>query len=161
MTKRQKPAQSPETARHATNAAKPENTRETDKRVAPSTAWKPGESGNPGGRPKMSEQQRQAREDRAMAQPAAVKRLVAIIENVNSEDRDAIAAAKVILDGLEPLKIDLDANVTAEVKHDVKAEVIQSPERMRTIVEVLRRAGQLAESTETAVPVEEDAQAVR
>ena len=89
-----------------------------------------------------------------MAQPAAVKALVAIIESKSAEPRDIIAAAKVILDGLETLKIDLDANVTADVKHDVKAEVIQSPERMRTIIAVLQRAGQLDANTETATPVE-------
>jgi hypothetical protein len=32
--------------------AKSENTDKSDKRVAPSTAWKPGQSGNPGGRPR-------------------------------------------------------------------------------------------------------------
>lgn len=120
----------------------------------PTNAFKPGESGNPGGRPKMTEAQREAKEAKAMAQPAAVKALVAIIESKSAEPRDIIAAAKVILDGLETLKIDLDANVTADVKHDVKAEVIQSPERMRTIIAVLQRAGQLDANTETATPVE-------
>ncbi len=153
--KRKNAQQGTQPGRGATNGTKPENTPQTDKRAAPSTAWRPGESGNPGGRPKLTESQRQAREDRATAQPAAVKRLVSIIENPASEDRDAIAAAKVILEGLEPLKIALDANVTADLKHELKAEVVQSPERMQAIVAVLARAGQLAAKTETAAPVEE------
>jgi hypothetical protein len=35
--------------------AKPANTPRTDKRKAPKTAWKPGQSGNPAGRPKDGE----------------------------------------------------------------------------------------------------------
>lgn len=101
----------------------------------------------------MTDAQREAREAKAMAQPSAVAALVGIIQNKDAEPRDIIAAAKVILDGLDSLKIDLEASGTVDVKHDVKAEVIQSVDRMRTIVAVLTKSGVL-ELTETAAPVE-------
>lgn len=135
---------------------KSESTPKTDKRKAPRSAWKPGQSGNPGGRPPLTEAQREAREARAAAQPSAVARLVAIIADPASKDQDAIAASKVILEGLEPLKMELDASVKAEVQHELR-EVVSTPERLAKIAAVLVRAQALPateEKTETAAPVE-------
>lgn len=121
---------------------KPQNTAKTGKRKPNSTSWKSGQSGNPGGRPKLTEAQQAAREARAAAQPEAVARLVAIIGNPESKDQDAIAAAKVILDGLEPIRLEMDANVSGDVKHEVTAPVVTvTPERLTRVMAVLLNSG--------------------
>ena len=52
------------------------NTLKSDKRAAPSTAWKPGQSGNPTGRPTLTPEEREANELLQKASPARVRRLV-------------------------------------------------------------------------------------
>ena len=82
------------------------------KRKAPKTAWKQGESGNPGGRPRLTDSQRLARELRAQAQPAAVVALARIVSNVTSEPRDVISAARALLDGLDVKTVETSVDVS-------------------------------------------------
>jgi hypothetical protein len=130
----------------------------------PTNAFQPGNPGGPG-RPKDDPElieafrartpQALATLDKVMADFAANKLTPKGDPLVPSQA--AVKAAEVTLNrgwGSAPQTIKLDANVTADVKHDIKAEVVQSPERMRTIIAVLKRAGQLEENTETAAPVE-------
>jgi hypothetical protein len=68
------------------------------KRKAPPHAWRPGQSGNPGGRPKASEAQKLAAELRAQLQPDIVNLLWGIASDVGAETRDRITAAKALLE---------------------------------------------------------------
>ncbi len=70
-------------------------TPETKKRKAPSSAWKPGQSGNPGGFPKeLAAVQALARSHT----PAAISALVKIVESDNAPPAAIVAAANSILD---------------------------------------------------------------
>lgn len=89
----------------------PENTSKTD-RKAPRTAWKPGQSGNPGGRPTLSDAQRLAREMKAQAQPEAIRALVRVLKSTTARDADKVAAAKALLDGLESARLDVKLDTT-------------------------------------------------
>lgn len=59
-----------------------------------STSWEKGQSGNPNGRPKMSEAEHKARDMLSAASPLAVKTLV---EAMQLGGRDAIMAAIAVL----------------------------------------------------------------
>lgn len=110
----------------------------------PTNAFPSGVSGNPSGRPKLTEAQREAREARAAAQPDAVARLVAIIKSDKSKDQDAIAAAKVILDGLEPLKLEMTGKDGEPLKTEVRLEsAAPDPQKFARIAAILQRAGVL------------------
>lgn len=74
----------------------PENRRKTGK--ANKTSWAKGQSGNPGGRPPLTEAQREARDMRALAQPKIVAVLESIALNVEEKAQDRINAAKALLD---------------------------------------------------------------
>lgn len=152
MKKRQKAAQS------SGGTAKPPEGRRFQK----------GQSGNPGGRPKTDPELVEAFREMTPKSIAVLAKVQddflrgSYVDEDGTEHEqpkagDAVAAAVKSLDrawGTAPATIKLDANVTADVKHDVKADVIQSVDRMRTIVAVLQRAGQLDANTETAAPVE-------
>jgi hypothetical protein len=68
--------------------------------------WKRGQSGNPSGRPKATEAQLRARELKQKAQPKAVEVLTAIMVSKKERTADRIAAAKVLLDGLDAIKVE-------------------------------------------------------
>jgi hypothetical protein len=123
--------------------SKPENRPKTGNRKANSTSFRPGQSGNEGGRPKASEAQRLARDAKAQAQPAAIQFFVDTMSDPNVEMRDRIACAKALAEGLEALRIDLDATVTGEVTETVKLAPID-PARLARIAGVLQQAGVLA-----------------
>ena len=137
---KRKPKEGSQQPRGATNA--PQLRR-------PEGTFAPGVSGNPGG---------QSKEKRAF------------LERLKEDDPDTIYEAFMqgVRDGVPPIviraveylagkpkeNVELSGKLSAAIEHDIKAEVIQSPERMRTILAVLKRAGQLTENTETAEPVE-------
>jgi hypothetical protein len=67
--------------------------KQTARRKTPSSAWKPGQSGNPGGRPKVSEQiQDLARDHGAQA----IVQLVVLMHSKN--ESVAVRAAEALLD---------------------------------------------------------------
>lgn len=84
----------------------PESRKGTGKKL-----WPKGVSGNPGGRPRLGEEERESRvaalAAKSKAMPSAVAALVSIVESPESKDQDRIAAAKVLLDGLEAQRIEL------------------------------------------------------
>jgi hypothetical protein len=83
------------------------------KRKAPKTAFRPGQSGNPTGRPPLTDEQRTAREMLAAGGPAAVKYLLAVVTGVEEADtKERIAAAKVFVDKLEPVKLEMKLDTT-------------------------------------------------
>lgn len=152
MRKRRNTQQGPQQPRGATNGTGrgSVDVNATERRGGVTgKGFVPGVSGNPGG---------QSKEKRAF------------LERLKADDPDTIYEAFMqgVRDGVPPIviraveylagkpkeSVELSGEVRAAIEHDIKAEVIQSPERMRTIVEVLRRAGQLQENTETAGPVE-------
>jgi hypothetical protein len=63
------------------------------KRQIPSTAWRPGQSGNPGGRPKVSAEVRDLARNHG---PEAIERLVALMHSKN--ESVAVRAAEALLD---------------------------------------------------------------
>ena len=70
-----------------------ENRRKETGRKAPSSAWKPGQSGNPGGRPKVSAEIRDLARDHGAK---AIERLVALMHSKN--ESVAVRAAEALLD---------------------------------------------------------------
>ena len=70
-----------------------ENRRKETGRKAPSSAWKRGQSGNPGGRPKVSAEIRDLARDHGAQ---AIERLVALMHSKN--ENVAVRAAEALLD---------------------------------------------------------------
>lgn len=72
-----------------------ESRREQSKRSrkAPSSAWKPGQSGNPGGRPKVAAEVRELARQHGYE---AIQRLVALLHSAN--ETVSLRAAEVLLD---------------------------------------------------------------
>ena len=70
-----------------------------------------GQSGNAAGRRKLTEEEKDNRvaalAAKSKAMPSAVARLVAILDDPEARHADQIAAAKVLLDGLEAQRIEL------------------------------------------------------
>jgi len=141
-----------ETGRPATNSTKPTT---VDLNAAERTGgvtgkgFAPGVSGNPGGQSKEKREfLERLRGDDADTVYAS---FMALVRDGNPP---AVLRAIEYLAGKPKESVELSGKVSAAIEHDIKAEVIQSPARMKTIVEVLRRAGQSVENTETAGPVE-------
>ena len=126
-------------------------------RTAPPTnAFPIGGPGGPG-RPKDDPEFVEACREKT---PKALATLERAMDGYEENPGPAVRAAEVLLNrawGTAPATIKLDATLTADVKHEVKAEVIQSPERMRAIAAVLVRAGwlKLEENTEPVETKEE------
>jgi hypothetical protein len=93
-----------------------ENTPKTDKpkpkRKAPRTAFKPGQSGNPGGRPPMTESQRESKELLAEGGPVAVRYLKSVVIDEAAPRKERIAAAKVFVDKIEAMKLEVKVDTT-------------------------------------------------
>jgi hypothetical protein len=70
-----------------------ENRRKQTGRKNPSSAWRPGQSGNPGGRPKVSAEIRNLAREHG---PKAIERLVALMHSQN--ESVAVRAAEALLD---------------------------------------------------------------
>lgn len=111
----------------------------------------PGVSGNPGG---------QSREKRAFLErlraddPSTI--YDAFMSLVKAGNAPAVIRAVEYLAGKPKENVELSGEVKAAIEHDVRAEVIQSPERMQAIASVLIRSGwlKLEDGTETAPVVE-------
>lgn len=129
--------------------------RRGDSKAPPTNAWKPGQSGNPDGRPKTDPELVEAfraRTPRALA--TLDKAMADYASNATTEKGDplvpaaaAVKAAEVVLNrgwGTAPstIKLDVDAKVKSEVTHDVKP--IADPQRIARIVQVLQQAGALS-----------------
>jgi hypothetical protein len=74
----------------------PENRSKSGRKV-PRTAFKPGQSGNPGGRPKLPEDIRHVRELARQYTADAVQTLIGVMER-SSSDSARVAAANALLD---------------------------------------------------------------
>jgi hypothetical protein len=81
----------------ATKKAPPsENRQKPGKRPAPKTAFKPGKSGNPGGRPKLPEDVKHVRE---LARQYTAQAVAALVEVLESDSASAkVAAANALID---------------------------------------------------------------
>jgi hypothetical protein len=80
----------------ATKKAPPSENRQKPKRPAPKTAFKPGKSGNPGGRPKLPEDVKHVRELARQYTASAVAALVEVLESDSASGK--VAAANALLD---------------------------------------------------------------
>ncbi len=83
----------------------------TIKQRAPGRPFTRGSSGNPGGRPPLTDAQRAARDLRVSIQPEVVKVLYGIATDPSADVKDRIAAAKALL---EDLPIEIAKSVEAE-----------------------------------------------
>lgn len=102
----------------------------------------------------MTEAQRLAKEKKAHAQPQVVDFLLSVVLDVGADMKDRIAAAKPLMEGLDALKIEMDATVKTEASETV-AVIAVDPERLRRIAGVLRKAGVL-EALQAEVPKAEE-----
>ena len=91
-----------------------ENTPKADrpKRKAPRTAFRKGQSGNPGGRKPLTDSQRTAREMLADLGPEAVAYFRDTMRDTSLERKDRNFAAKVFVDKLEAVKMELKLDTT-------------------------------------------------
>lgn len=90
-----------------------ENTEKTPKRRrGPGRPFPKGVSPNPGGRPPMSESQREAREMLAAGGPDAVRYLARVVADEGAPIKERIAAARVFVDKLEAMKLDVKLDTT-------------------------------------------------
>jgi hypothetical protein len=76
---------------------KPANTSQTEARAAPSTAWRPGQSGNPAGRPRKTQELRDLEAACRAKAPDALRVLTALMQKAD-KDSTRLAAALAILD---------------------------------------------------------------
>lgn len=67
-------------------------------RKAPSTAFKPGQSGNPNGRPKQTPEQKDALQQIRALAPEAAKRLREIIQSEESKPEVQLRAIDIVLE---------------------------------------------------------------
>jgi len=87
----------------------PANRRKTGKRKR--TSWKPGQSGNPAGRPKRTPEQKEIEDLARTWSRAAINRLGKIA--TKGEDKDAVRACEAILDrGFGRSRQQVDVGVT-------------------------------------------------
>jgi len=134
---------------------KSQSTSGAHKRKAPRSAWKPGQSGNPGGRPKTDPELVEAFRERTPRALATLDKVMAnFAADVLTEKGDplvppaaAVKAAEVVLNrgwGTAPATVKLEANVNATVDATSKVAVkVLDPERLARVVGVLQRAGAL------------------
>ena len=150
---------------------KPENRAKAGKRKPTSTSWKPGQSGNEGGRPKTDPELVEAFRARTTKALAVLDKVLdGYIEGPSLDDdgavqavraQDAVKASEVVLNrgwGTAPATIKLDATLDAKVKTEETKQVTfdVNPKRLERIAAVLQRAGVLQVPTEKARPVESD-----
>lgn len=117
----------------------PANRQKTGKRKAPSTAWRPGESGNPDGRPKLSPDQKAARlEAQAILDAHTVAAAWAAVDMLQHSDAKARAAAlNSILDraGLKGVdRLQLTGADGGPIQHDLKLLNDKEAKALRDLV---------------------------
>ena len=96
-------------------------------RKAPASAWKPGVSGNPGGRPKVAAEIRDLARDHG---PAAIQRLVDLMNSKN--EGVAVRAAEALLDrgyGRPMQGIELKNQERAPMNERIQIEFVTPPKR--------------------------------
>lgn len=104
----------------------------------------PGVSGNPGGRPGVSREVREAAQAYSLQ---AIETLAAIMLNYASRDLDRIAAADKILDraiGKPAQAVELTGKDGGPLEHADKTPALTSEQRGRRIVELLNTVAALA-----------------
>lgn len=105
---------------------KSESTREQSRsRKPPSTAWKPGQSGNPGGRPKVVSEIRELARQHGYE---AIQRLVALMHSSN--ESVAVRAAEALLDrayGRPLLGLELNSDATSRRWY---VEIVPTPKHI-------------------------------
>lgn len=132
-------------------------------KAPPTNAWRPGQSGNPDGRPKTDPELVEAfraRTPRALA--TLDKAMADFADNATTEKGDplvpaaaAVKAAEVVLNrgwGTAPNTIKLDATLAAKVQSEVKHLQPVDPQYFARIAAVLQRAGALPESADVSTP---------
>lgn len=126
---------------------------ERRRKMPKGTPFPKGKSGNPGG---------QSKEKRAFLERMQIDDADDIYDSmmrlVREGNPPAVIRAFEYVAGAPKKVIDVHANIKADVQHDVKAELVNSPERLSKIAGVLVKARALPvateEKTETAAPVE-------
>lgn len=116
--------------------------------------FRPGESGNPGGRPKTDPEFIEACRART---PKALGVLDEAMDNFALSPASAVKAAEVMLNrgwGTAPATIKLDVKGEVSTAIEVRAVPVD-PERLRRIAGVLRKAGVL-EALQAEVPKVEE-----
>ena len=100
---------------HKSTQGDPDNTKGSGrKRKLPSNAFKPGQSGNPGGRPKKSEEQRNLEEMCRAKTPEALATILSIMDTGENE-RNRLSAAEFVIErgwGKAAQAVDLTARIS-------------------------------------------------
>lgn len=101
------------------------------------TTWKPGQSGNPSGRPPMTDAERKAREMLKAASPLAVATLVKAMQ---AGGPDGVRAATAVLNKLWPTGIDLTVSAPGGGPVEVKRIDVRtlSREQIEVLLAVIR-----------------------
>ena len=97
------------------------------RRTIPSSAWKPGQSGNPGGRPKIAAE---IRDIARLHGREAIQRLVALMHSSN--EAVAVRAAEALLDrgyGRPMQGIELKNEEQAPMNRRIQIEFVTPPKR--------------------------------
>lgn len=117
-----------------------ENRTVTDKpkRKAPSTAFKPGQSGNPGGRPKIPEEfKKLARENSIPVLQQVIK--IALDEKAKHSDR--LRAAEILFDrGFGKPQQGIDISTQTERHNELVEKVVSDPKLLEIAKELYRKA---------------------
>ena len=95
-------------------------------------AFVKGKSGNPSGRPRMTDEQREALEMLRAATPAAARYVVSTVKDQESKPEIRLRCAEIILD-----------RVYGKAAQPIAAEVREAPETM-TLDEMMQAAAMLA-----------------
>lgn len=137
---------------------KSQSTPKAHKRRAPKTAWKPGQSGNPGGRPKTDPELVEAFRERTEKAVAVLDR--AMGDFLRQADPPApvraaaVKASEVTLNrgwGTAPatVKLDVEGRIDTDAKTTVAVKVLD-PERLTRVLGVLQQSGALDAMREQA-----------
>lgn len=103
-------------------ADKTANRNKTEKRAAPPTAFKPGQSGNPSGRPKLPEEFKELAKTNSVT---ALQKVIDILNNPESDNKDRLKAAEIIMDRAwgkanQPIDGQINGGLTIKIDGNVK-----------------------------------------
>lgn len=112
------------TSEQVVNRARTMKQKQESKRRAPNAGnFQKGKSGNPGGKTKMTEEERASTAAALAAlakySPDAVNFLAEVFKNEDAETKDRIAAARVFTDHIKTLKIEVSGPEGEPMKIDV------------------------------------------
>ena len=114
------------------------NRTKTGKRAAPSTAFKPGQSGNPNGRPKIPPELREAAKSAA---PEALQVAIDLMRNPAVEPADRLRAVSIVLDrayGKPVQATEISGPDGGPIMHEAATVGAMSDEELRRYVEQAR-----------------------